>query len=89
MISFVIRGGLDGRARASSRRVRGLRLRRVARRRGEPHRAPGDHDARLGAGGAARALGIADGFIRLSCGIEDADDLLADLERGFAAAKRA
>jgi cystathionine gamma-lyase len=34
-------------------------------------------------------LGIADGFIRVSCGIENADDLIADLERGFAAAKRA
>jgi cystathionine gamma-lyase len=32
-------------------------------------------------------LGIADGFIRISCGIENADDLLADLERGFAAAR--
>jgi cystathionine gamma-synthase len=30
-------------------------------------------------------LGIKDGLIRLSCGIEDADDILADLERGFAA----
>jgi cystathionine gamma-lyase len=34
-------------------------------------------------------LGIADGFIRVSCGIEHADDLVEDLERGFAAAKRA
>ena len=34
------------------------------------------------------ALGIADGFIRVSCGIEHVDDLVADLERGFAAAKR-
>ncbi|HET9596734.1 MAG TPA: cystathionine gamma-synthase [Anaeromyxobacteraceae bacterium] len=33
------------------------------------------------------ALGIADGFIRISCGIEDVDDLVADLERGFAAAR--
>ena len=33
------------------------------------------------------ALGIADGFIRVSVGIEDADDLIADLERGFAAAR--
>jgi cystathionine gamma-lyase len=33
------------------------------------------------------ALGIADGFIRISCGIEDLDDLVADLELGFAAAK--
>jgi cystathionine gamma-lyase len=34
-------------------------------------------------------LGIVDGFIRVSCGIENADDLLTDLECGFAAAKRA
>jgi cystathionine gamma-lyase len=33
-------------------------------------------------------LGIADGFIRVSAGIEHVDDLVADLERGFAAAKR-
>ncbi|HET7632820.1 MAG TPA: PLP-dependent aspartate aminotransferase family protein [Gemmatimonadaceae bacterium] len=29
------------------------------------------------------ALGITDGLIRLSCGVEDLGDLLADLERGF------
>lgn len=34
-----------------------------------------------------RALGIADGFIRLSCGIEDLDDLRGDLDRAFAAAR--
>ena len=33
-------------------------------------------------------LGIADGFIRVSCGIEHVEDLVEDLERGFAAAKR-
>ena len=37
----------------------------------------------------ARALGIDDGFIRVSVGIEDADDLVADLARGLAAAKGA
>jgi cystathionine gamma-lyase len=35
---------------------------------------------------ARRALGIGDGLIRLSVGLEDAGDLVADLERGFAAA---
>lgn len=30
-------------------------------------------------------LGITDGLVRLSCGIEDAEDLLADLEQAFAA----
>jgi cystathionine gamma-lyase len=34
------------------------------------------------------ALGIADGFIRVSVGIESLDDLLRDLERGFEAARR-
>jgi len=34
-----------------------------------------------------RALGIGDGLIRLSVGLEDVDDLWADLERGFAAAR--
>ncbi|HZY05584.1 MAG TPA: cystathionine gamma-synthase [Anaeromyxobacteraceae bacterium] len=33
-------------------------------------------------------LGIADGFIRVSAGVEHADDLLEDLERGFAAARK-
>ena len=34
-------------------------------------------------------LGIADGFIRVSVGIENVGDLVADLERGFAAAQKA
>ncbi len=38
---------------------------------------------------ALRAAGIHPGTIRLSIGLEDADDLLADLERGLAAAARA
>ena len=29
------------------------------------------------------ALGVTDGLIRLSCGVEDVDDLLADVERAF------
>ncbi len=36
---------------------------------------------------ARRALGIGDGLLRLSVGIENKDDLRGDLERGFAAAK--
>lgn len=37
----------------------------------------------LGAEGR-RAQGIPDGFVRLSCGIEDPEDLIADLERALA-----
>jgi cystathionine beta-lyase/cystathionine gamma-synthase len=36
---------------------------------------------------ARRTLGIGDGLIRLSVGLEHLDDLRGDLERGFAAAK--
>lgn len=36
---------------------------------------------------AREALGISDGLIRLSVGLEGEDDLLGDLERGFAAAR--
>jgi cystathionine beta-lyase/cystathionine gamma-synthase len=37
---------------------------------------------------ARKALGIGDGLIRLSVGIEDQNDLRADLERGFEAARK-
>lgn len=37
---------------------------------------------------ARRELGIGDGLIRLSVGIEDANDLRADLEAGFEAARK-
>jgi cystathionine gamma-lyase len=38
---------------------------------------------------ARAALGITDGFIRISAGIEHIDDLREDLERGFAGASAA
>jgi cystathionine gamma-lyase len=38
---------------------------------------------------ARRALGIGDGLLRLSVGIEALDDLRADLDRGFFAARTA
>jgi cystathionine beta-lyase/cystathionine gamma-synthase len=38
---------------------------------------------------ARQALGIGDGLVRLSVGIEGVEDLRADLERGFAAARAA
>jgi len=34
-------------------------------------------------------LGITEGLVRLSCGVEEVEDLLADLERGFDAMPRA
>ena len=38
---------------------------------------------------ARAALGIGDGLIRLSVGLEDVDDLAEDLDRGFSAAAQA
>ena len=48
-----------------------------------PDLAPGDDDARVGAGRAPEALGITDGLVRISAGIEDAEDLIADLDRAL------
>ena len=33
------------------------------------------------------ATGLTDSLVRLSCGCEDADDLIADLERAFDASR--
>jgi cystathionine gamma-lyase len=86
MISFVLRGGLDEAARFLS----ACQIFTLAESLGGvesliEHPAIMTHasvppDRRA-------ALGIADGFIRLSVGIEDEGDLRGDLERAFAAAR--
>jgi cystathionine beta-lyase/cystathionine gamma-synthase len=35
-----------------------------------------------------QAMGLTDSLIRLSCGVEDAEDLIDDLDRAFAASGR-
>jgi len=86
MISFVLRGGLD----EARRFLSACRIFTLAESLGGvesliEHPAimthasvPSDRRA---------ALGIADGFIRLSVGIEDVDDLRGDLDRAFHAAR--
>jgi cystathionine beta-lyase/cystathionine gamma-synthase len=86
MISFELRGGLE----ASSAFLRALRVFACAESLGgveslAEHPAIMTH-ASLPAE-ARRALGIGDGLIRLSVGLEDAGDLRADIEQGFAAAR--
>ncbi|MBK9034305.1 MAG: cystathionine gamma-synthase [Myxococcales bacterium] len=86
MISFVLKGGLD----ESRRFLSACQLFTLAESLGGvesliEHPAIMTHasvplDRRT-------ALGIVDGFIRLSVGIEDLDDQRADLERAFAAAR--
>jgi cystathionine gamma-lyase len=86
MISFVLRGGLD----EARRFLSACQIFTLAESLGGvesliEHPAIMTH-ASLGAERRA-ALGIADGFIRLSVGIEELADLKADLERAFRAAK--
>ena len=88
MISFELRGGLP----ASTAFLRALRVFACAESLGgveslAEHPALMTH-ASLPAE-ARRALGIGDGLIRLSVGIEDVRDLEDDLERGFSAANAA
>jgi cystathionine gamma-lyase len=86
MISFELKGGLD----ASRAFLKALRIFACAESLGgveslAEHPAIMTH-ASLPAE-SRRALGIGDGLIRLSVGIENASDLRGDLERGFFAAR--
>jgi cystathionine gamma-lyase len=87
MLTFVIRGGLEA-ARAF---LRAVRIFACAESLGGVESLI-EHPAIMTHASVPREtrerLGIADGFIRVSCGIENAQDLLADLERGFAAARK-
>ena len=86
MLTFVIRGGLEA-ARAF---LRNVRIFACAESLGGVESLI-EHPAIMTHASVPREtrerLGIADGFIRVSCGIENVEDLLADLERGFAAAR--
>ena len=45
---------------------------------------PATHDARVCAGASSETrLGITDGLVRISVGIEDVDDILADLDNAL------
>jgi cystathionine gamma-lyase len=86
MISFVLAGGLE----ASRKFLSATQIFTLAESLGGvesliEHPAIMTHASIPAANRAA--LGIADGFIRLSVGIEDIADLQADLERAFHAAK--
>jgi cystathionine gamma-lyase len=88
MLAFVLRGGLEA-ARAF---LKAVRIFACAESLGGVESLI-EHPAIMTHASVPRetreALGIADGFIRVSVGIESLDDLLRDLERGFEAARRA
>ena len=77
-----------GRAPAAERGA-AARAGRKPRRRRDADLASGDDDARVGAGGTARArIGITDGLVRISAGIEDIEDLKDDLVAGARRGRR-
>lgn len=88
MMSFVVKGGLP----ASTAFLQAMKVFTLAESLGGVE-SLAEHPAIMTHASvpaeARRALGIDDGLLRLSVGLEHEDDLLADLERGFAAAKRA
>jgi cystathionine gamma-lyase len=88
MLAFVIRGGLPA-ARAF---LENVRIFSCAESLGGVESLI-EHPAIMTHASVPRetreALGISDGFIRVSVGIEAVEDLVSDLERGFAAARRA
>ncbi len=88
MLTFVIRGGLP----AATAFLKAVRIFACAESLGGVESLI-EHPAIMTHASVPKAirekLGIADGFIRISAGIENVADLQADLERGFEAAKRA
>jgi len=84
MLTFVLRGGLD----AATAFLRGLSIFACAESLGGVESLI-EHPAIMTHASVPKEtrekLGIADGFIRVSAGIENVADLVADLERGFAA----
>jgi cystathionine beta-lyase/cystathionine gamma-synthase len=82
MVGFVVEGGGD----AADRLMRALRLIHVAPSLGgvESLASQPRYTSHAGVSPAGRAeMGIPDGFIRLSVGLEDSEDLLADLGRAL------
>jgi cystathionine gamma-lyase len=88
MLTFVLRGGLP----AAAAFLRAVRIFACAESLGGVESLI-EHPAIMTHASVPKdtreRLGIADGFIRVSVGIENVADLVADLERGFAAAKKA
>jgi cystathionine gamma-synthase len=82
VVSFIVKGGLD----AASRVVDGTRLARIAVSFGGVEtliEQPAIMSYYEMTSEQRQAIGIADGLIRLSVGIEDAGDLIADLEQAL------
>jgi methionine-gamma-lyase len=82
MVAFEVAGGYEPAARFQN----ALRLITVAASLGECHTLvthPASTTHRQYSAAEREASGITDGFVRLSAGLEDADDLIADIEQAL------
>ena len=92
VFSFALKGGAGGSRLAGKRFIEALRVFSHLANVGDAkslviHPASTTH-FRMSAGALA-AAGILEGTVRLSIGLEDADDLIEDLNRGLRAAQKA
>ena len=84
MISAYLESGSGGHP-ALSRALPPVHARREPGRGGEPDRPPGPDESCFPATERRVELKLTDNLVRLSVGIEDADDLIADLDHALAA----
>ena len=87
VVSFIVKGGLDG----ASRVVDAMKMARIGPSFGGVEtlvEQPAVMSYYEMTSEQRAAVGIADGLVRLSVGIEDAADLVADLEQALAAGER-
>ena len=78
LVAFEVEGGKEGAFRVPGRAQAGPHLQQ-SRRRQEPDHPSGDDDASALTPEQRAELGISDGLVRLSCGLEHPDDLIEDL----------
>ena len=87
VLAFEIQGGLPGRQEVR-RGTHAAQPRGQHRRRPVAGHPPGVHDALARAATrTALSAGVTPGLVRLAVGIEHIDDIIADLDQGFTAAK--
>jgi cystathionine beta-lyase/cystathionine gamma-synthase len=80
----LLRSGILRAREAPSSTAWPVRARESLGRCRDAHRPSRDDDARVGAAAERRALGITDGLVRISVGVEDVNDILDDLAQALA-----
>jgi cystathionine gamma-synthase len=84
VVSFIVKGGLEG----ASRLIDAVKIPRIGPSFGGCEtliEQPAVMSYYEMTSEQRAAVGIADGLVRMAVGIEDAEDLIADLERGLSA----